>query len=315
MEAPNSGSSKSTRSYTRRAITLDEPYFAIEHSHQTMKKARLPEFRDRITLGPNRVLVSPFCLGTTTEETVVEAHARGVNFFFITADMHWPLYEGTRRGIAALLRKGVPRDELVVAAVSYVAQPEFCFAPFQEVIEAIPGLGHIDVAVMGGCYQDNMLTRQGIYDEHRRAKFCGIRAIGASFHGRDVASQMANTSLIDIGYVRYNPEHAGAELDLFPALAADHRPLYNFKSTMGYMAEEAMHALGVPKEKWRPEATDYYRFALTNEAITGILFAAQSTSEIRKLEDALKRGPLDEEERAYLKDLAALASGRAALVT
>jgi hypothetical protein len=278
-------------------------------------KTSLPQFHDRIALGANRVQVSPFCLGTTTEETVLEAYARGVNFYFVTADMHWPLYEGTRRGIAALLRKGVARSDFVVAAVSYVAQPEFCFAPFREVIDAIPGLDHIDVAVMGGCYQDNTLTRQEIYAHNRETNYCGIRAIGASFHGRNAAAQMAPTSLIDIGYVRYNPEHAGAERDLFPHLGSAHCPLYNFKSTMGYMTGDALAALGLPKDKWQPEVTDYYRFALSNDAIAGVLFAAQSPEEIRGLEQALTRGVLDEEERTYLRDLATLASGRAALMT
>jgi hypothetical protein len=276
-----------------------------------MSKSKLPQFSDRLQLGPNRVQVSPFCLGTTTEQAVLDAYQLGINFFFVTADMHWPLYEGTRRGLEALMRKGVLRSAFVVAAVSYVAQPEFCFAPFQEVIDAIPGLGHIDIAVMGGCYQDNTLLRQAIYAQHRNASYCGVRAIGASFHGRDVAAQIASTSLIDLGYVRYNPKHPGAERDLFTALPAAHCPLFNFKSTLGFLPDAELLALGVTSDKWRPAVTDYYRFALTHTAVSGVLFAAQNGNELRALEQALKLGPLDEEERTYLKDISTLASGRA----
>ena len=54
------------------------------------------------------------------------------NFFFLSADMHWSLYEPLRRGLAALLaRGGGIRDDIVVAGVSYVGQPEFCVAPSQ----------------------------------------------------------------------------------------------------------------------------------------------------------------------------------------
>src|SRR5438105_15757078 len=31
-------------------------------------------------------------------DTVLRAFDRGMNFFFVTADMHWPYYEGMRQG-------------------------------------------------------------------------------------------------------------------------------------------------------------------------------------------------------------------------
>ena len=47
---------------------------------------------------------------------------------------------------------------------------------------------------------------------------------------------------------------------------------------------------------WRPEVTDYYRFALTRREIDGLLCAPGTPEEIRGLARALERGPLDDEE-------------------
>ena len=83
-------------------------------------------------------------------ETVEAAYDAGINSFFITADMHWPLYRHTRAGLEQLLaaRPSV-RDEIRVAVVSYTTQPEFCYAPFLEVLDEMPHLKRIDVGVMG----------------------------------------------------------------------------------------------------------------------------------------------------------------------
>src|SRR5262245_12778537 len=104
----------------------------------TPRRTALARFNDRLTLGHQGLRVSPFCLGLTCDAaTVPAAFDAGVNFFFLTADMHWPLYEPTRRGLADLLaRGGGIRDQVVVAAVSYPTQPEFASMPFHELVAA-----------------------------------------------------------------------------------------------------------------------------------------------------------------------------------
>ena len=108
--------------------------------------------KTRLALGETGLLVSPVCLGMVAEPEIVSAAYRaGINFFFLSADMHWPLYEPLRQGLRALFRASPrARKRVVVAVVSYVTQPEFCSMPFEEVLEAVPELGHVDVAVIGG---------------------------------------------------------------------------------------------------------------------------------------------------------------------
>src|SRR5205807_1865995 len=111
-----------------------------------MRRAALPRLRDRRPLGASGLEVSPFCLGMTPDPaTVLAAYEAGINFFFVSADMHWPLYDGLREGLRRLPPSA--RDQIVVAVAAYVAQPEFLWMPFEEVLAAVPELQHIDVTI------------------------------------------------------------------------------------------------------------------------------------------------------------------------
>jgi hypothetical protein len=63
----------------------------------------LPQFTDRLVLGTQGRRVSPFCLGWVhSPDTITAAFDAGINFFFITTDLHWPGYEATRSGVRQL---------------------------------------------------------------------------------------------------------------------------------------------------------------------------------------------------------------------
>lgn len=276
-------------------------------------RAALPRLSDRLPLGAEGLRVSPFCLGMVGDPCVVPAaFDAGLNFFFLTTDMHWPLYEGTRRGLADLLRRGV-RDQIVVAAVCYPTQPEFCTAPFEELVASVPGLGRIDLLLAGGAYGSELGRRWPIYADHRREGFLGNRAVGATFHDRDAATKAVSERTLDIAYIRYNPDHAGARRDVFPRMPARPRPLlYNFKSTFGYVPPSRMAEIGLPgPEYWHPEVTDHYRFALTRPELDGLLIGLRTADEVAALVAALERGPLTDEEEDYLMDVASVVRGDA----
>lgn len=278
-------------------------------------RTQLPRFSDRLALGKRGLAVSPFCLGLVEDPaTISAAFDAGINFFFLTADMHWPLYEASRRGLQQLLaRDHAIRDQIVVAAVCYPTQPEFCFAPFEELLEATAGLARLDCLVAGGACAGEFDSRLVVYQEHRRRSFLQARAIGATFHDRQAARKVIAQSLMDVAFIRYNPGHAGARRDLFPHLG---RPsstlLFGFKSTSGYVRPERMTELGLPGEVyWHPEVTDHYRFALSRPELDGLLVALMTPKEVADLAAALEKGPLDEEEERYLMHAALVAEGKA----
>jgi aryl-alcohol dehydrogenase-like predicted oxidoreductase len=275
---------------------------------------RLPRFRDRLALGSTDLRVSPFCQGLTVDPKAIEAaFEAGINFFFVTADLHWPYYEPTRRGLQALLSRGPStRDEIVVAVASYVAHPSFVDAALREVLQAIPALKRIDVLVVGGAREHDFVPR--LQGAERLATAGRVRAIAATLHARRAALTAYNDRLVAAAFMRYNPAHPGARNDLFPAVAAASPTLlYNFNSTFGWPDDKAWQKLALDDEYWRPQITDYYRFALSRPELDGLLCALTTPAEVEALAAALELAPLSADEQQYLIDLAELAAGKATL--
>jgi hypothetical protein len=275
-----------------------------------------PLLGERLRLGDGGLRVSPICVGLVDDRRAISAaFAAGINFFFVTADMHWPAYEETRQGLRELLRS-VAREDIVVAAVTYVSPPEFSSAPVEELLEALPELeGRIDVYVIGGVYMSDLLPRLDVVQRRRDEKFCGMRAIAASFHDRNAAGFAAQRELVELAFVRYNASNPGARHDLFPRLrAADSSTLiYNFTNIPRGVVDDATWARLRLRGYWRPRPTDFYRFALTEAPIDGLLCSLGRPEHVAELVEALARGPLDSEEQQYLINLCAVAQGKVEL--
>jgi hypothetical protein len=319
-----SGTSVFTRSSARRDLLRRRvPRGARHVLHGTIMRlypdrSRLPRPIDRYAVGDTGLRVSPFCLGTVGDPSVVpSAYDVGVNFFFVTADMHWPHYEATRDGLRLLLeRRGGIRDDIVVGVVSYVTQPEFSYAPFYEALQAIPGLDRIDVMIIGGAYSGELSVRAEIYARHRRMGLCGVRGLGCSFHQRSSAVGALNDGTVDVGFIRYNARHTGAEKDVFPHLRAERSSLcFNFTSTMGCLSDAEWSQLGLGPDYWRPHPTDTYRWVLRRPEVDGILCSLPNPRAADQLAAAMDRGPLDEVEVQYLTDLGDLGARRAELAS
>ena len=271
----------------------------------------LPKPTDRLPLGRSGLTVSPICMGITgSPETVVAAYEAGVNFFFISADLHWPLYEPTRKGLEMLLRDNpTRRDSIVVGVVSYLDEPLFYALQFNEVIDSVPGLGRVDLLIAGAVSSDNSFyPRVQSLQRARGVRHAGSSAIGATFHQRPFAVVADYYEWLDISYIRYNTSHAKAREDLFPYLKPA-RPglLYNFKSVMSRVSEEQFTALRLPGTYWKPSPTDYYRFVLSQADLDGILCSPLTPAEVKGLCRDLEKGPLSAEEQEYLIWLSAAA--------
>lgn len=271
-------------------------------------RTTLLHLTDRLPLGDAGLRVSPVCLGlVSAEETVLAAFDAGINFFLITADLHWPVYEQTRRGLARLLARGDGvRDQVVVAICSYCTQPDLPAGAVREGLDAVAGLGTLDVAIAGGAYGHEFLDRYRIFERIRREAYLGARAIGASFHDRKAAAAATSHNLVDIAFVRYNPIQRGARVDLFPYLD---RPtptlLYGFNSTVGHVDEARRAELGLPDVGWWPTIGDYYRFALARPELDGLLVALDSPEQVAALARTLEAGPLDAAQERSMLELGA----------
>lgn len=274
----------------------------------------LPRPAARLRLGSSGLLVSPVCIGITgTPECVPAAFDAGVNFFFVSADLHWPLYENVRKGLEMLLdRSPSVRDEIVVGVVSYLDQPMFQALQFHEVLDAVHGLKRVDLLIAGAAWNENNFG--GRLDALRGARSIrhhGSTAIGASFHDRRTAVFSINYNCLDINFIRYNTAHTGARQDLFPFMRPDRTSLiYNFKSILSVVTTERFRELGLNSSYWLPRPVDYYRFVLSNPNIDGILCSPDTEEHVGDLIRALYDRPLTQPEQEYMIWLSSSATPR-----
>jgi hypothetical protein len=268
------------------------------------RRQTLPRTTDRLPLGKSGLTVSPFCLGLTgSPDTVIAAYEAGVNFFFVTGDLHWPLYDGIRKGLAKLL-DGNParRDELVVAVVSYLDDPLFSVLQFREVIDEVPGLQRVDLMIAGAVSSDqSFYSRVASMERARATRLHGATAIGATFHQRRLALAADHYGLLDISYIRFNSAHPGARRELLPYFRPNRTGLvFNFKSAMSRIPDDMYASLGIPSNYWRPDVCDYYRFVLSHPEIDGVLCSPLYPEEVKGMVEALDKGPLSTEEQDYM---------------
>jgi hypothetical protein len=280
------------------ATNLDGDVIATRRRRRT----RLPGFDDRYIMGHAGIAVSPFCIGMVRDPAaVLKAYEFGVNFFFFSADLHWPLYEPCREGLRQLFeRQPEARDEVVVAVASYVTRPKFSWAAYQEACQAVPGMGYIDVLVAGAVMRDDPPDRLTNLRGLRDSQFLGCRAIGASFHHRAAALAAVRDEAVDIALLRYNTAHPGARSDTFPHLPQPRKCLlYNFKSTDGYVGPRRARAVGLDRY-WVPRVTDHYRFVLTAPVVDGILCAPSNAEEVLGLYETSRAAPLDPAQERHM---------------
>lgn len=264
----------------------------------------LPELHARVPLGDTGLTVSPFCIGVTKEEdTVLAAYDLGVNFFFLSADLHWPVYDATRRGLARLFtERQDARQHVVIAVVSYLSDPLFRELQFHEVTEAVPGLEKVDVLVAGAVSaQQDWASRNASLAAARVRKHMGACAVGATFHSRELARDSIVTGSVDLAFVRYSARHPGAQKEVFANLSEIERTsIFSFKSVAGHVPHIKFMQMDRRSFPWWPRISDYYRFALSTPHVQGILASPMTPAELFDIHQGLRAGPLDAEQMNYM---------------
>ena len=67
--------------------------------------------------------------------------------------------------------------------------------------------------------------------------------------------------------------------------------------------QAALKQLGLEDDHWLPSRSDFYRYALTEEKLDGILFSPTQVEHLHQIAGALEKGPLQPEEIEYLETL------------
>ena len=269
------------------------------------RRTTLPLVSDRIPIGPSSLGASPFAIGCVkSPDAVLRAFDLGINFFFLTADMHWPVYEPLRQGLAALFARGTAvRDQVIIGVVSYLTQREFCWAPFQEAISSVRGLDHVDVQIAGGGYGQEILQRIQLYRYQSEAGYSvGARAYGATFHDRAAAVDAIRSQALDVAFIRYSSRHQGGATDVLPFLPTRPRPaLFCFNAMAGSLPSDLVSRLGEGTHIPRP--VDQYRFVLGLDGFDGVLCAPATAREVEELASAMQEPAMSLDEEKVLLDV------------
>jgi predicted aldo/keto reductase-like oxidoreductase len=239
---------------------------------------------------------------------VESAFERGVNY----------LYWGSQRTDAfcsALRNLRAHRERILLAVQSYTRMAGLMAGSLERALRRV-NYDYADVLLLG---MWNKPVAPRILDAARRLRERGlVRFLAVSTHTRTLVPGIAAEHDFDIVHFRYNAAHPGAETDIFPHLPRDGRPgMVSFTATswgqlLGKRSLAAMFNGGsrLPKGERAPTATDCYRFVLTRPEVDVCLTGPADASQMEQALEALRLGPMNEEELAWMRRVGLAVSGK-----
>ena len=225
------------------------------------------------------------------EDAVRAAMDRGVNLF---------LWTWRAKGLREPLKEALRQRREKVAVVGYATIGWFGWGVRRGAEAVLKDLGadHLDVLLLGWlgvCAAWTSATERELLHLKESGK---VGAIGVSIHNRPRAGKLAQDSPLDLLMVRYNAAHPGAERDIFPHRQAD------APTVLAYTATDWRRLLKRPKGWDGPQMTagDCYRFQLSHPDVDLALMGPANRAQVEANLDALEKGPLTEEETAWMRE-------------
>ncbi len=216
------------------------------------------------------------------------AFERGANYFY------WGSLrkKGFAEGLRNLARY---RERFVLVVQSYAPAGWMVRRSVERALRRL-GFDYADVLLLGMWSRPVPPRILEAGDELKRRGL--IRFLAVSTHKRPLAARLARDPAYDILHIRYNAVHTGAEHDIFPHLPG------NPPGIVAYTATSWRQLLGhrrIPKDERTPTAGDCYRFVLSNPAVDVCMTGTADLEQTEHALDALDRGPLSEEEMAWMR--------------
>jgi aryl-alcohol dehydrogenase-like predicted oxidoreductase len=216
----------------------------------------------------------------------------GVNFFFAF---------GVDFQMIHALRELLPsrRDKivLVTGAYNYVWAAQSIRKTFEKRLRQFK-TDFIDIFLFLGVLKPAEFSLR-THEELLKLKDEGkVKAIGLSCHNREFLGKLAANGDVNTLMLRYNAAHRGAERDIFPFLTV-HNP-----GVISYTATRWTYLLrrpkSLPKDTRIPTAAECYRFVLSNPNVHVVLTAPKNERELRENLEAIRSGPLDEDDMTFM---------------
>jgi len=162
---------------------------------------------------------------------------------------------------------------------------------------------YIDVFHFLGALRDSQLDAKVRDDLAALREDPRVRAVSVSCHNHELSARLAAEGAVDCLMTRYNAAHRGAESTVFPEVQRHGIGSITFTATRWSFL--ARRTKGWPQSRPIPSAGDCYRFALSHPAVDVCLTAPTSERQLIDNLAAVRRGPLDEDELAWMRDYGA----------
>jgi aryl-alcohol dehydrogenase-like predicted oxidoreductase len=226
-------------------------------------------------------------------ETVHRALDEGINFFFA--------YGFDRHMVRALReRMKTDREKIVLAtgAYNYIFSHSNLRRSTERRLRQFR-TDYLDVLMFLGVMKPKEFPSR-VLDAMVKLKEEGkARAIGISTHNRKFAGELARTGVLDVLMIRYNAAHRGAETDIFPHVGGGNPGIVSYTATR--WTRLLTRPKGWPAVEALPTAGMTYRFALNNPDVNVVLTAPRNMVQLQENLAEIRKGPLSEEEMAFMR--------------
>ncbi len=217
-----------------------------------------------------------------------KAFERGCNYFYSGSGRK---RSHMKQAVRNLVTQG-HRDKMVIAVQTYARFGMLTEFLFKRTLSAMK-LDHADILMLGW---HNSKPTGRLMEFAMKMKDKGLaRFIGLSGHNRKLFAQLSEDPRFDLFQIRYNPAHRGAESECFPAFNEESRP-----GVVSYTATRWGHLLQskhMPQGEMPLEASDCYRFSLSQPKVDVCLCGPKNESEMDHALTILDKGPLSSEEK------------------
>lgn len=258
---------------------------------------------DHVPLGQSGITASRLGIGAGYGISAAACerayHEYGINYFYPSLPRRGPMSKAIRN-----LAK-TERDKIVVVIQSYDHFGPFINRTFSKLLRKLT-LEYADILLLGWF---NRIPPRSVLDYAHRLKEQGtVRAIAMSGHNRPLFAKLAQMpdNPIDIFMIRYNAKHTGAEQDIFPYLPEKRPGMIAYTATSW---AQLLNGRKTPDNEPPLTAGDCYRFVLSNPNIDMSLCGPGNEKQLIEACEALKKGPLNEDEEARARRIGSFMHG------
>lgn len=247
---------------------------------------------ERVSFGSTGMRVTPLGLGAAyglEARDVERAVERGLNYIYWGSNRR-PSYAEAIRNLGPSRR-----DDLVIVVQTYTRLAAFMRASIERALWELK-TDYADLLLLGWW---NEPPPRKILDAALAIKEAGLaRGVLISCHHRPTFTSYIDDPAYDGIMVRYNAAHPGAETEVFPHLSRRRPGVVAYTATRW---RALLNPKYLPKNEPWPRASDCYRFALTNPNVDVCLTGPSTPEELDEAMAALDRGPLSDEEMAWMR--------------